>query len=594
MSALSVENPAPAIELDDAVAYCRDQLKSSVRPDAILGLIELGVLPVFSGNARRWILLADLESLKPVLRNWEASGGDQLGATLFSPGIPSRIPIGTEDYVELASDVVVNPAFYPAVRHLSRSAETYNAQGNRTLFNEPYYPPTRLCTFSKDLLSEARSQIQRTNDLEGSRASEFANSAYYMGTKRSMLGFLTECLSGTVPKNGVVIDIMSGSGVVAGAFARNWRTIASDAERFSRLLAEVQGGGFSREAAMRVLAEMLPRAREHAGEVAALVGKFLESEDRVFHRDLTSELRTEYHEFVQSFPIYLKGLPFGEWRPESLVAARQQNPRERPYVLFTAYFANIFFGLRQCIEIDSLRFAVDHVRDERARRWALGALVATVSKVATTYSGHFAQPRIRDWTRIRLSELADIIERRTFSVFHEFSVRLLNLADESERVSHSVETISGPWQSALTKAEEMLCHQDVTVYLDPPYRREEYSRYYHVLETLVSYGYPSVNGIGRAPAKDRGERFRSEFFTRSKVRMTEALAQVISRILAKGWNCAWSYSSASDASVIDVLKQVEGFRKFSASSYGCPHEHHAQGGSKPRNVIEYLLVLKPK
>jgi adenine-specific DNA-methyltransferase len=595
VSVIAVEESTRAIELEDAIAYCRDHLKIAAPLESLLGLIELGILPIFWANQRRWLLVCDLEALKPVLKNWNAVGGDQLGATLFSPGSPSRIPLGGGDSIELTSDASnANPAFYPGIRHLSAIATACQSQSTTALFNEPYFPPTRLCTSSPEVLDEARAQVQRTANLEASRASEFANSAYYMGTKRSMLGFLMECLSGTVPTDGIVFDIMSGSGVAAGAFAHRWRTVASDAQEFSQLLAEVQGGGFSRAGAMSVLTDTLLRAQDHAQELAALVGKFLEWEDKIFHRDLTSEMRTEYHKFIQSFPLYAASHRFDEWQPETLVGERQRNASWRPYILFTAYFANIFFGVRQCVEIDSLRFAADGIRDQRARRWVLGALVATVSKVATTYSGHFAQPRIRDWTKIKLSDLASIIEKRTFSVFHEFSMRLLNLADESERVRHAVEVISGPWELALTKAEETLSQQNVTVYLDPPYRREEYSRYYHVLETLVRYRYPSVNGIGRAPSKDRGERFRSEFFTRNRMRMTQALARVISQILAKGWNCAWSYSSASDASVIDVLSHIQNAGKFSVSSYGCPHEHHAQGGRKPRKVTEYLIVLKPR
>jgi adenine-specific DNA-methyltransferase len=34
-------------------------------------------------------------------------------------------------------------------------------------------------------------------------------------------------------------------------------------------------------------------------------------------------------------------------------------------------------------------------------------------------------------------------------------------------------------------------------YADPPYSKEQYSRFYHVLETLELYDYPEANGVGR-------------------------------------------------------------------------------------------------
>src|SRR5206468_3897553 len=116
VSVLSVEEFSQAIELEDAVSYCRDRLKIVSPQEALLGLIEIGILPIFPSNGRRQLLLCDLEMLEPILKNWHAScGSDQLGATLFTPGRPSRIPLGKGDCVELASDASINPACYPGI-----------------------------------------------------------------------------------------------------------------------------------------------------------------------------------------------------------------------------------------------------------------------------------------------------------------------------------------------------------------------------------------------------------------------------------------------------------------------------------------------
>jgi adenine-specific DNA-methyltransferase len=50
-------------------------------------------------------------------------------------------------------------------------------------------------------------------------------------------------------------------------------------------------------------------------------------------------------------------------------------------------------------------------------------------------------------------------------------------------------------------------------YADPPYSKDHYSRYYHVLETLTRYDYPEALGAGRY----RPDRFRSTFAVKTQV-----------------------------------------------------------------------------
>jgi len=64
------------------------------------------------------------------------------------------------------------------------------------------------------------------------------------------------------------------------------------------------------------------------------------------------------------------------------------------------------------------------------------------------------------------------------------------------------------------------------IYADPPYTEDQYSRYYHVYETLYLYDYPESTGIGRY----RSDRFRTEFSLASSVRAAfEQLFSGISR-----------------------------------------------------------------
>src|SRR5258708_3802319 len=79
--------------------------------------------------------------------------------------------------------------------------------------------------------------------------------------------------------------------------------------------------------------------------------------------------------------------------PDGLLGYR---PNTFPYRLFTMSFSGTYFGLKQCIAIDSLKYAFDHLLreeliDKDAHRWFCLALCQALSR-CTTSPGHFAQP----------------------------------------------------------------------------------------------------------------------------------------------------------------------------------------------------------
>jgi adenine-specific DNA-methyltransferase len=55
--------------------------------------------------------------------------------------------------------------------------------------------------------------------------------------------------------------------------------------------------------------------------------------------------------------------------------------------------------------------------------------------------------------------------------------------------------------------------QRLVIYADPPYSRAQYSRYYHLLETLILYDYPRCESKGRY----RQDRIQTDFSLKSKV-----------------------------------------------------------------------------
>lgn len=580
------------LNLEESLKYLKNIGNLELDEKDIKVLIDAGILPTFKSDSKGLVLRCDLISILSILANKYTFDNAQFPTSwLFAE--PS-LNIGLEQHTRielLSKSTQIEPVFYSAIRNLISA-------NFLPLFNEqtppkdiPYFSITRILTTSKRVIQLVEEQRKRTNLIESSKSSQFANTAYYMGSKRSLGAFLVEALMSTLPQNATVVDLMCGSGAASGAFSKVWRTIASDAQEFCRILALVQGGGFSAKQAQDLLASLIPLARKNSFELRTRLNTFLEEEDAIFHSDINAALFKKYEEFIESVPTYPYGKSYLGWDPVREVEQRKKQPTLVPYCLFTSYFSNVYFGLRQCIEIDSLRFAIDQIEVHNERLWALGALVATISALGTSYAGHFAQP-----VPLSAANLPNILEKRAYSITHEFSIRLLNLSEEAEKSPRQIDIVPGPWPKALTALDVLFSksHQPVAIYIDAPYKRDEYSRYYHVLETAVLYSYPSCIGNGKIPSKLTGERFQSEFFTRSESQLNKIFVNLFSEILRRGWICAWSYSESGNANIVSVVDEVFKITGCEVKSYAAPYQHKAQSGHRAKNVTEYLVIFVPK
>ena len=568
-----------------------------------LELRVAGALATLHHGGEAMILQDDLTSLAGVVEvpAKEQTFNERL-VTMSLPGVGSE-PDGSKSMQWLAlrsggylvpptGTPVAPPALGPIVRLLAE----HERGGKGTVGVDTLLPGGwRLTGGTTSLHDRARDLVKSSEEWALLADRDFANSAPYMGTKRTLLPFIMTAIEGLDPPPTAFIDLMCGSGVVAGAASRRWRTIAADSQEFCRMLAIVQGGGFTRARASTVLRRMREPMAANLSMLRSKVGDLLLEEEALLSAAADwSVLAPRYAEFVSQTPSYPDGGSSHGWDPVAEVEYRRQSAGDRvmPFCLMTAYFANIYFGLRQAVELDCLRLGIDELGDPVERQWALGALVAAASAIATTYGGHFAQPPAPPERLVRPGVARRVLARRHISATREFEMRLLSLSAESESIANSVETVPGSWASALKVAAAAVAPADTLVYLDAPYRREEYSRYYHVLETLVSYGYPTAETKARLPRKG-AERFSSEFFTRSRTAMSEALAESIRTILTNGFRCAWSYADRADADALEVLERV-GDSVKSMRSVGADHEFKRQGKSRsPGRVKEYLFILEP-
>lgn len=593
---ISNQNKSPFIKYNELESYCTEiilksyKISTSINWVNLKTLIDRNILPVYSSDTGEKIFLKeDINDIASLLINHSRKYITQKRIEKFFTNVNKFFVLASNTLISMIMKINnINPAYYPAIRNLIAFCRTIK-NNNQISFKEiPYFNLAAVATLSKEVVNFVTRQLQRSKKVVQSKASLFAHSAYYMGSKRNLGAFLVESLFRFLPYDGFVIDLMCGSGAASQALSTIWSTYASDAQFFCQHLALIQGKGYTYKRANTILKKIIPLARKNAHILNKDVEEWIKKEEIFFHSNINQKLFENYKTFTEEVSCYPTYKSIIGKRLYKKVLNRKKNPTHVPYCLFTAYFANIYFGLRQTVEIDSIRYAIDQLETSNDKDWAIGALIATISCLGSTYAAHFAQPK-----KLTLKNLPGLLDQRAKSIIHEFCIRFGALARESENAKYQIRILPGPWQTTLASAEKILKKDKVLIYLDAPYKREEYSRYYHILETAVLYNYPAATKKGKLPDKEKGERFRSIFFSRNRDKIEKEISRIICSVLRNGWTCAWSYSDNGDASIINVIEQVYNVINCRVLSFSTPYQHKPQGKRKQKNVIEYLILFLP-
>lgn len=428
--------------------------------------------------------------------------------------------------------------------------------------------------------------IERHNNLAASRSGLFSRSANYMGSKAALASQLLDIVDATQSSDTIIVDLMCGSGVMASAFARQFPTIASDAQEFCRLLSLIQGGGMTRARGEEIAQRVIHGARRRFNNLSDEVRHAIDDESQLVNSelavDITDDLLHRLHERLEL------------WEKENLGSLEAVQTAYSSGRLLSHLYGGVFFGDRQAAELDCLRQSITDLPDELERKWALGALVCAASACAYTYGGHFAQPKLNISTSGKSrGDVSEALKQRSLSVTHEFFIRLTSLAQESENVAHTVKLVPGPWENAIPSIASNCGLGPVCVYIDPPYTRDEYSRYYHVLEAIVRYQPQAVSGKGRLPKRGSAGRFASKFSGRRADIMEAEIARTLQTCLNQGWKCLWSYSDSGIASINGTLDRLKDHAK-TADIFCMNHSYKAQGKRNQKKVIEYAIHLSPR
>jgi adenine-specific DNA-methyltransferase len=246
-----------------------------------------------------------------------------------------------------------------------------------------------------------------------------------------------------------------------------------------------------------------------------------------------------------------------------------------PYRLFSITYADGYFGMQQSIEIDSIAYAIDQnfKREDIShdqRNWLLIALGQAMLRVANT-TGHFAQ-----YLQLKECNLAFYLSQRKKSVWAEFVSCISDNSPIGGARWRRRNKVFNEDSVNLLASLRTRSVQPSAIYADPPYTDDQYSRYYHVYETLIKYDYPPIASKGRY----RPDRFRSVFSLRGQV--AAAFESLVNNAAAIGADLIVSYPSSGLLHEIGETPERFLRRHYNKVevSYSIEHEHSTLGASK--------------
>ena len=400
-------------------------------------------------------------------------------------------------------------------------------------------------------------------------------SVRYMGTKSHLAPKVRNVLEG-ISTPGPIADLFSGMGSVARCLAPTYPVITSDQLAFTACFARVQLLDRRRSDLATLRREIGPRYRSHLRLLNDVFSRRLLQERRALNGswpDLRLWMLTAPH--VGTSETYAR-------RARSAALA---NTRKDRYCLATLYFSASYFSTEQAIALDSLRGAIDNVSRVSDREWLIAAWLATAGRIINA-PGHTAQ-FLTPHNKTTFARISRLWRRKVWDVFWQQALAMNPVGTARWRRMNAV--LVGDSLKLLRTGR---LKEAQVIYADPPYTRDQYSRYYHVYETLFSYDFPVSTGYGRY----RGDRFTTPFSVLGKC---EAAFDELFRLCAEnGSTLLLSYPSngllsRAGAKVTDLLEMHLRVREKlmftpSFSTLG------ASKGSSRKRTREHLYVCSPK
>lgn len=272
------------------------------------------------------------------------------------------------------------------------------------------------------------------------------------------------------------------------------------------------------------------------------------------------------NDFLHSnYAIYKAFFDKGDWNPKKINSIIKSynniNGEGLDDNYFSLNFGGKYFSANSAKIIGFIRENIKENREkltEREYNMLISSLLYSVDKIANTvghYDAYFKKESVDDNFFMRT---IDPIEVKEVLIFRE----------DANQLARKIQT-------------------DI-VYIDPPYNSRQYSRFYHVLETLTKWDKPKLHGVALKPEP---ENMSDYCRVSAKDRFAELVNDINAKYLVVSYNNTYESKSNSSQNKI-TLEEIKNIltKRGKTKIFEKDYRHFNAGNTEFNNHKEYLFV----
>lgn len=340
----------------------------------------------------------------------------------------------------------------------------------------------------------------------------------YLGIKTKLLDNIENQVNMITNKNDVLLDLFAGSNIVGQHFLKTRTVYSNDIQQYSYVVAKatieinkdfnyknididfVEKSKWFVEN-NKYLMKIFKEPLEYEKNILEKCSNDFSYDNLIILKDLYEN--TPYTNHFNNHLQCFKGL-------EKYYSQEFYNDLKNrdKYMLFTLNYAMPYFTLNQAIYIDSFRCAIEKMHNnseisDTEYYIYMSLLIYGLECSVSSIGDHFAQPQIFKITKAKkhVKGLEKLLLKKMVNLHDTLATKQIEFKNiKTEDYSNKNKAFCMDCIELLNNNRIM---NDVDViYIDPPYTNAHYSRFYHILETLVKYNYPTIEFNGRY-SKDR-------------------------------------------------------------------------------------------
>lgn len=313
----------------------------------------------------------------------------------------------------------------------------------------------------------------------------------YLGSKFRLLDFIEDKIEEITPIDGGVCDLFAGSGCVSRKVSNKFQVVACDIQSYSKVICNALikkvsiTDDFIDDFFIRINTTEAELLRKTFLPLIQLEHDAIKDKNLKVLACILEHGSAEVYKIEHKFSCISDQLRLVNKTLDDYDLNNEQS-------LISRYYGGVYFSYKQAVEIDIILEGIHRFVSKENQDLFLAALLSTASDVVDTVGKHFAQPiKARDsMGRIKLTVYNKAVKDKTIDVvelYKEWLIKYKNL--EKNDFNHL--TIQDDFENCL----KTLPNNVRTVYADPPYTRDHYSRFYHVLETMTLRDTPKISSV---------------------------------------------------------------------------------------------------